>query len=334
MKNVVSIIIPTLNEEKYIKNCLDTIIDNTYPKDMMEVFIVDGGSTDSTVSIVKEFQKKYPFIKLLFNPHKIVPYAMNIGIKTAIGKYIIRLDAHSKYPNDYIERLIEWKEKLNADNVGAICKTDVLNKNSKSLAISKVLSNKFGVGNSTFRIGTDVPLQVDTVPFGCYDRQLLLEIGMYNEKLIRNQDIELNKRIINKGGKIYLIPFTYATYYARENYKKLAENNYKNGLWNILTVYYTKDFNSLSLRHFVPLFFILSLIFPMIISLWIGEAVYLSIFSFIAYNILVIGQSLKIRNKQIKLFHIIAAFYTLHFSYGFGSLVGLFKLIKIKLMGE
>ena len=88
-------------------------------------------------------------------------------------------------------------------------------------------------------------------------------------RLVRNQDIELNKRILRGGGKIYILPDTYCTYLARETWKALSKNNYGNGKWNILTVYYTKMFSSLSIRHFIPLIFLLSLIVPLLLGmLW------------------------------------------------------------------
>ena len=123
----ISIIIPTLNEEKYIKSCIDSILDSTYDKDNMEILIIDGMSCDKSREIVHSYMQKYNFIKLIDNVKKIVPVAMNIGIKQARGEYIVRLDAHASYPKDYFSKLIKWHKKLDADNVGAIIKTKVKN---------------------------------------------------------------------------------------------------------------------------------------------------------------------------------------------------------------
>ena len=323
----ISIIVPILNEAKYIKKCLDSIIDSDYPKDSMEVLLIDGGSQDKTIEIIKTYQQKYPFFKLLHNPQKIVPVAMNIGIKKAQGEYIVRLDAHSSYPKEYFSKLIEYHHKLNASNVGGIVKTDVKNKTIKANSIKLVLSHPLGVGNSDFRVGVDEVKEVDTVPFGCYHKSVFAKYGLYDERLVRNQDIELNKRIINGGGKICLVPDIECTYYARENFTDLAKNNFANGKWNILTAYYTNTLNSLSLRHFVPLLFVLSLLLPILGAIFYTKFIYLSLLSLISYIALVIITSIKLSNKDTNIFYLIASFLTLHISYGLGSLAGIWKVL-------
>jgi len=236
--------------EKVIKSLLN----QTYPKDKLEVFFVDGLSTDKTMEIIQRYSKKHPFIKVLINPYKYVPHAMNTGIKNATGDIIIRMDAHSEYPEDYVEKLVYWLEKLKADNVGGIGITVPPCNSLKAKAISLTLSHFFGVGNSLFRITKNLkqPTEADTVPFGCYPKEVFDRIGLYNEKLIRNQDIELNKRLRKSGGKIYLIPDIKIKYYARDTWRKLWKNNFENGRWVVLTAFLTKDRNSLSLRHFIP----------------------------------------------------------------------------------
>jgi glycosyltransferase involved in cell wall biosynthesis len=328
MNKKISVIIPIYNEEKYIAKCLDSIIKSDYDKDKMEVLLVDGGSSDKTVEIIKEYQKKYPFFKLLHNQKKIVPVAMNIGIKNAKGEYIIRLDAHSMYPKDYFKKLIYYHRKLDADNVGGIVITEVKNKNNISNAIKNVLSDKLGVG-SAFRSGVKEIKEVDTVPFGCYKKEIFDKVGLYDERLVRNQDIELNKRIKKAGGKIYLIPDIKCTYFARETYKDLAKNNFNNGLWNILTAYYTNSLSSLSFRHFVPLIFVLSLIVAFLLGFFNKIFFYIFLFILLSYLTIISLRSFQIK-KDTTFFHQFLAFLVLHFSYGIGSLVGIFKVLKDK----
>ena len=329
--NMLSVICPIYNEEKYIAQFLDSLLQQDYPQDELEILLVDGMSKDRTREIVAGYIAKYPFIRLIDNPDKIVPYAMNRGIDAAKGDIIMRLDAHASYQPDYFSVLVNGLRRLKADNVGTVCKTDVLNKTPKTLAIREVLGNKFGVGNSTFRTGIDREQEVETVPFGCWPREVFEKYEKYDVRLVRNQDIELNKRIIRGGGKIYILPDTYCTYLARETWRALAKNNYGNGKWNILTVYYTKTFSSLSLRHFIPLLFLLSLIVPLLLAFVWWPFVLVSAASLLAYTCLLSAVSLKLAmTKKLNFFYLLITFFVLHLSYGWGSLVGILKLPFIK----
>lgn len=326
-----SVVCPIYNEEKYIAQFLDSVLLQDYPKENLEILLVDGLSKDRTRDIVAGYTAKYPFIKLIDNPDRIVPYAMNRGIDASSGAIIMRLDAHASYQPNYFSVLVNGLKRLHADNVGTVCKTDVLNKTPKTLAIREVLGNKFGVGNSTFRTGIDHEQEVETVPFGCWPREVFEKYGRYNVRLVRNQDIELNKRILRGGGKIYILPDTYCTYLARETWHALAKNNYGNGKWNILTVYYTKTFSSLSLRHFIPLLFILSLIIPPILALVWTPFVWLSVLSVIAYVGLISAVSMKLSiQKHLNFICLFISFLVLHISYGWGSLMGLLNLPFVK----
>ncbi len=331
---IASIIIPVYNEEKYIEACLDSILlEGVLPKET-EIIIVDGMSTDRTADMIRQYQQKYSNIILLENPKRIVPIAMNIGIKEAKGEYIIRLDAHASYPKDYFSKLIAWHQKLDADNVGAVWKTEVFQQTSRSCAIKQVLSHPFGIGDAKFRTGVDQVLEVDTVPFGCYKKEIFKKYGLYDERLVRNQDIELNKRIVRGGGKIYLVPDIQCTYYARETFSALAKNNFANGKWNILTAYFTKTFNSLSMRHFVPLLFVSSLIIPFLLSFFISNILMISMVSLVSYLALVIIISFKQRRKNYRLHELIWGFCVLHISYGAGSIVGILSASIKYIKGE
>lgn len=332
---MISVICPIYNEEKYIGKCIESIMQQDYPKEDMEVLFVDGMSTDKTRSIISEYLPRCPYLRVVDNPHRIVPYAMNKGIEESKGDVIIRIDAHTSYERNYFSALVSRLYELDADDVGAVCKTDVLNKTPKTLAIREVLSNKFGVGNSVFRTGVDKVMEVDTVPFGCWRREVFDKYGLYDTRLVRNQDIELSKRILRGGGKIFIVPDTFCTYYARETYRALSRNNYQNGKWNILTVYYTKQFNSLSLRHFVPMVFVLSLILPLLASIIWLPLIWIAVASLSAYFLALTAICIKLSvNKRLNIIFLLCSFFVLHLSYGCGSLAGCFSVLKLKLHGK
>lgn len=179
-----SILIPVLNEENFIENCLLSVISRTRDISEMEILIVDGGSEDNTLAIIQNLMRQYPYIKLLHNPKKITPSALNIGIKHAKGKYIVRLDAHAEYSDKYIENSILALESADQSvmNVGGPINTSSNNSSIFAKAISLCLSSIFGVGNSKFRTTVpNKPIMVETVPFGCFRREIFDEIGLFHQ---------------------------------------------------------------------------------------------------------------------------------------------------------
>jgi glycosyltransferase involved in cell wall biosynthesis len=330
LNKTVSIIIPNYNEALYLKDCVYSLLNSDYPANMLEILVIDGGSKDNSKAVIEDIQKDFKQVKWHENPHRFTPHALNIGIRETSGEYILIASAHSQFTENYIVELLSKMEELNADVVGGVMETKIKNTNPTSVAIKTVLSNKFGVGNSMFRIGIDKPTQVDTVPFGLYKTELLRSINGYREDLIRNHDIEMSKRLLAKGARIFLVPTAKCTYFARETFGKLAKNNYSNGKWILLTVYLTKNFSSLSIRHFVPLMFVFSLILPIIAAAFFWPLAGLSVLSLFAYLLMMSMIILKIRkNLQTTFLKLIKAFFVLHFSYGIGSLVGLFKFFKL-----
>lgn len=325
----VSIILPCFNEASFIRGVLADIAAQSYPADRIETWIVDGMSTDGTPEIVREWSASHPEVHLLDNPDRFVPQAMNKGIRASGGEVILRMDAHASFPPDYVEKLVRGLEETGADNVGGIWITRSRSDGATARAIAAVLSHPLGVGNALFRIGAGQPTEADTVPFGCYRREVFDRYGYYDERLIRNQDIELNKRIRANGGRIMLLPEVWCTYFARDTYRALANNNYQNGLWVVRTARFTQQFSSLSLRHFGPLFFVLYLMAAMLLSFcglwiaWIPFAFYLLLTGLAAFRIAAQERSVSL------FFPAWVAFFVLHLSYGLGSLKGLSEWKKV-----
>lgn len=326
----VSVIIPCRNEEKFIEKCFDSIITNDYPKDKLEVLVVDGISDDKTREIIESYIRKYPFIKLLDNPKKIVPTALNIGIKNAIGDVIIRIDAHNIYEKDYIFKCVEYLQEHKVDNIGGVCITLPGSDTLISKSIALALSHPFGVGNASFRIGLKESKLVDTVPFGCYKREVFEKIGFFDEDLVRNQDDEFNLRLIKNGGKILLVPDIVSYYYARDSLKKLWKMYFQYGYFKPLVVY--KIGAVLTWRQLVPAIFISSLVFTGALSFLLRPFLYLFIIIVIIYSIVNLGFSLSIAlRKGFKYLLVLPfTFATVHFSYGCGYIKGILDFIILK----
>lgn len=324
---LVSAIIPCRNEIRHIRRMLESVLSNDFPSDQLEIIVVDGMSTDGTREAVQEYSERFPHIRLLDNPRHIVPTAMNIGVRAAAGEYIMRLDCHALYAKDYIAKCVEVIRRTNADNVGGYMTTLPGQDTPTARAIAATTSCRFGIGNSIFRL-SGLERQVDTVPFGMYRRDVFDRIGLYDERLVRNQDIELNSRLRRAGGRIIISPHIKLSYFNRATYVGLWQQAYNNGLWNPYTIWLVG--RGLSLRHFVPMFFVASLI-----VLGTAGLVYKTLWGLLAAELILYAAvagyfavSLAPAAKASPL-RLLWAFATLHLAYGIGSLWGLITIPRM-----
>lgn len=323
-ESYISVVMPVYNEEKYIKNCIESLLLQDYPKNFMEWIFVDGMSSDNTVELIKKYKEKYPeMIKILTNPNKTVPYAMNIGIKEAKGKFIVRLDAHADYSKDYISKCVYYLETTDADNVGGVAETK--SKGFVGNAIAKMLSSRFGVGNSDFRTNGESGY-VDTVPFGAFRKEVFEKWGGYDERLTRNQDNEMNYRIRKNGGKVYLSSDIKLSYYCRDSIKGISNMALKNGMWNVITMKLCPG--SMGLRHFIPLMFLLSIIVLPILSIFVHLFALLFAIEMCLYLLLDCYFSAKKADGIKEFLLLLILFPIFHITYGAGSLKGLLKLFS------
>lgn len=320
----VTIIIPILNESRYIDSLMQSI-DNFKNKDLIkDIIIIDGGSTDKTLDLLSIYIEKNLKIRLLHNPKRLVPISLNMALHSAKTKYIARLDAHSSYPPNYINDLYNLIEKTGAVNVGGNLITKSKSRTCQARAIKSVLSSRFGIGGSNFRIGLSKESIVDTVPFGFYNRKKLIQAGMFDERLERNQDIECNGRLRALGGLIVLSPTVECTYWCRETFTEFWKNNYRNGYWNILTLILTKSRGGLSWRHFIPLGFVISIIMVSVGSFFDSRIQALGIFLAVSY--LLLSVLFYLRDSFHKTSNYVSYFFChigLHVCYGLGSLMAI-----------
>jgi len=325
----VSVILPCLNENEYISACLDAIINFDYPKDQLEILVCDGISNDGTRDQILAYQNKYPYVKMIDNQKKTIPTALNLGIKSAKGDIIFRLDVHADYPKDYLKKCVTRLIEFKAENVGGIIITKPKTPSFIGNAIVAVLSSPFGVGNALFRTGSTTPKEVDTVFGGCFHRSIFNEIGLYNENLKGNQDLEFNLRLNAAGGKIMLFPDIKAIYYARSTIWAFCKNNFRNAFWAIYTLNFVKYF-ALKLRHLVPMVFFLSLLITSLLGIFFHPFFLVLLFVILVpYSAMNLYSSFKMTEKDcIHLFFILPfLFFTLHISHGMGSFWGLLKMI-------
>ncbi len=263
----VSIIIPCRNETRFIGSLLDSILNNGFPLDRLEILVVDGMSDDGTREIIQSFASRHSLIRLLDNPHRVTPYAINIGIREANGDVLMRLDAHTVCNRDYIERCVRVLYNYGADDVGGTLRITARDRTIIGQAIVKALTQRFGVGNLHYRFSNpDEPKLVDTVPFFCCRRELFQKIGLFNERLTRGQDMEFKRRLALAGGRILLAPGACADYQARSSLKSFLKHNWSDGLWTTLAFAYS-EVMPVRWRHLVPLCFVGTLVVLALLAL-------------------------------------------------------------------
>ncbi len=327
----VSIIVPCRNEVNFIAKFLDSLLANDYPKIKMEVLVVDGMSDDGTRDIIKSYMSQHGFISLINNEQRTTPVALNLGITHAKGEVVMRMDVHAEYPTNYVSGLLAVLDETGADNVGGLCHTVPANNSVIGKAIAIAMAHPFGVGNSYFRIGVVEPRWVDTVPFGCYRKEVFDRIGLFDEELIRNQDDELNLRLIKHGGKILLVPQIVSNYYARDSLRNLWRMYFQYGYFKPLVV--RKIGGVLTFRQIVPGAFVLSLVLLTLLAPWSSKALLFDnilLSTYVAAN-LSASWVTAFRTKVPSAFALPFIFPVVHFAYGFGYLKGIYEFFLLPL---
>jgi glycosyltransferase involved in cell wall biosynthesis len=309
------------NEEKYIGPCLESVMANDFPRDQYEIIVVDGDSTDRSREIVLEKQARFSNLLLLRNPQRVVPPGMNLGIRHARGRYVIRMDAHSEYPADYIANCVAELERTGAANVGGRWITRPGSDSAVARTIALMTQNRAVVGNASYRLGQG-DRYVDTVPFGAFRREVFDQVGFFREDLVRHQDYELNARIRQAGGKIFLSPKIYNVYYNVPTFKKFMRQASLNGTWCARAwMRYPVCF---SWRHAMPLFFAVGVLLLIISALafrtlfWPG----LAVFSLYIITCLWVGIRIAFQEGWKYFFLAPALMFSYHFVYGITTLFG------------
>lgn len=316
---LLTVIIPCYNESRFVSVMVEKVLKSQLNK---EVFVIDGGSTDNTLDILKELQAKYPELIVLHNPARYVSQAINIGLKQSRGKYIARMDVHARYPENYLETCLTQMEIHECDNIGGYVTFKGFSRTGQSIAAA--LSSAWGIGykiNDTFRFDHFT----DTVHFGFWHKKTFEEYGYFDEELLRDQDEELNYRITQRGGRIFKTASIVTDLYVRESFILLLSQYFQYGLFKPLVIH--KIGQIIKFRHLVPSLFLLYLLFipylwPQygVISLY-PLSIYILLSLYFAFN-----QTTSILIKLLTFL----SFPIIHISYGLGFIFGALNLIFIR----
>ncbi|MEM9553856.1 MAG: glycosyltransferase family 2 protein [Acidobacteriota bacterium] len=331
---LVSVVMPVRNEADFIARSLGAVLAQRWPADRLEVLVVDGRSTDGTRERVEAIAATTDVaMRLLDNPGRTAPCALNVGIAAARGDIIVRVDGHCEIGPDYVAHGVRHLLEDGADGVGGPLKTIPLDPSDPvARTIAAAMSSPFGVGGSAFRVSRpgDYLREVDTVAFPAYTRAALERAGPFDEELVRNQDDEYNDRLRRLGGRILLAGDMPARYYARSSWRKLARQYFQYGLYKIRVL--QKHPRQLSWRHGVPGVFVAALTVALLVGAtgllgapllsWAPLAAIVG-----AYLVAILLATLfEIRRHDLAVTtRLPLAYALLHLGYGAGTLLGLVR---------
>ena len=330
-KPFVSVIIPCRNEEKFIIQCLEAILSQTYPQKDLEIFVIDGMSDDRTRQLVNGFirdKARGVSISLIDNEKRFAVFAMNIGIKRSKGEIVIRMDVHAGYSSDYVERLVGWFSDPRIGNIGGVWINKPTSGSLVAISIAYSLNHPLCVGFNKFRTGIKKPESVDTVPFGAWGKNVFKDVGLFNEELLRGEDFEFNGRLRKAGYKIILDPNIKTSYYTRETYRKLFKMMRQYGYWKVIVGNKLKI--APSFRQVIPPLFVVYLVAAVLLSLY---SLWLIWLPFAVYLILDLSAGAQVALRAKNIFLIPFVFWTFivaHIGYGLGALEGALAVLLQK----
>jgi succinoglycan biosynthesis protein ExoA len=222
----VSVVLPVLNEERHIAEALQSVFDQDYPAELIEIMVADGGSTDQTRTIVSELARSDSRVRLLDNPGRNQAAGLNVAIDAGTSEVVARLDGHAVWRPWHLSRCIAILAETGADNVGGTM--EATGENATGEAIARASSSPFGVGGARYRYARG-QTTTDTVWLGCFRREVLERVGRFNEAYPPHEDYELNHRIVASGGQIVFSPDVPARYWARSSWPALLRQYFRYG---------------------------------------------------------------------------------------------------------
>lgn len=322
----VSVIMPVYNEQAFIGRSLRAILAQSYPKELMEIVVADGMSTDDTRSMIQAISEEAEIpVKVVNNPRQIAPTGLNCALKVAEGDVVIRVDGHCEIDRDYVANCVAILQAGTADGVGGPIET--LGETPVARVIAMAMSSPFGVGGSAFRTVKDREMYTDTVAFPGYTKRIIEKVGLFNEELVRNQDDEYNFRIRKYGGRILLSPTIRSRYYSRGTYSSLWRQYFQYGFWKVRVM--QLHAGQMSLRQFVPFVFVASILVLSFLSFILPAARYglaVLLATYLVSNL--IASVIMCKSSLSQVPGVALSFAILHISYGCGFLVGLVFFIR------
>jgi succinoglycan biosynthesis protein ExoA len=317
----VTIAMPAFNEEGYIEACIASVQRQDYPREQIEILVADGRSQDRTRDILARLAAVDPRIRVIDNPARLQAAGLGLMVKEATGDVIVRMDVHAEYAPDYVRKCVETLERTGADNVGGAQRAKAVSPFQHALCAA--LRSPLGVGGARYR-SAEAEGFVDTVFLGAFRRAVFETVGLWDPGAVTNEDAELNQRILDAGGQIYLSRDIVVSYFPRDSLAKLAKQYFKYGMGRARTLLKLGRFPTL--RPVIP--FLLTagtatlLVTP---PLWPLAPV-----AFATYALATGAEAVRVAGPlgPRAIATAWAIFPTLHFAHGAGFALGLFRYLR------
>ncbi len=333
----ISIVVACRNEGVRIRGLLESLIHQDL-EEPWEAIFADGMSNDGTRGILGRYCKHDARLQMIDNPKLIVSAGLNSAIQRARGEVIIRMDGHTRYASDYCRMCLQALQRTGADNVGGPARTQT--ESVVGRAVAAAFHSRFSTGGAKFH---DVNYRgwVDTVPYGCWRKSTLQNLGLFDEELVRNQDDELNLRLKRNGGKIWQDPSIRSWYIPRSNVSKLFHQYFQYGFWKVAVI--RKHRLPASWRHLVPvLWLMLNVLLLAAMATaklaqrrdWfeISAITWLTLTGAYAFATMSVSLWIAAKREWMILLYLPAIFATFHFSYGLGFAFGLLHFRRHELV--
>jgi cellulose synthase/poly-beta-1,6-N-acetylglucosamine synthase-like glycosyltransferase len=317
----VTIAMPSFNEEHYIEACIASVQAQDYPAELIEILVADGRSTDRTREILERLSAADPRIRMIDNPARLQAAGLGLLVKEATGEVIVRMDVHAEYAPDYVRRCVEVLERTGADNVGGAQRAKARTPFQRALCAA--LASPLGVGGARYR-SAEAEGFVDTVFLGAFRRRVFETVGLWDPGAITNEDAELNQRILDAGGQIYLSKDIVVHYFPRDSLKALATQYFRYGRGRARTLLKLGTFPTL--RPLLP-FFLVSGAAALLLAppLWpLAPAAFATYALATGAEAVRVGRGLGARAIPT----IWAIFPVLHASHGAGFAAGLWQYLR------
>jgi glycosyltransferase involved in cell wall biosynthesis len=223
----VSVIMPVLEEERYLAESVRRVLAQEYDGEV-EIVLALGPSKDRTAEIAAELAATDPRIVLVNNPAGRTPHALNAAIAATQHPYVVRVDAHGFLPEGYLRDVVQLLDATGAANVGGMMRVEGETSFGKAVAVA--MSSPLGIGGSKFHVGGE-PGPARTVYLGAFRREVLVEVGGFDEHFLRAQDWELNYRLRQAGHTVWFTPHLAVTYRPRRDFGALRRQFFGSGQW-------------------------------------------------------------------------------------------------------